>query len=152
MVAQTAQFGVTRWPPAGAKRAHSGNGIGIDSGLPDFRGNSGFWKAYPAFAHTGIPFSNIANPAAFVHMSWQAWGFYGHRLQLYRDTVPHVEFDILRQVATRMQHGSFVLPVTSMVSSRKPSLMNLESSNVTVQSITCNAVRHAIRVSGGKRS
>lgn len=86
----------------------AGAGIGIDSGLPDFRGNSGFWKAYPAFTHAGISFSDIANSAAFVHMPRQAWGFYGHRLQLYRDTVPHVGFDILRQIATRMQHGAFV--------------------------------------------
>jgi NAD-dependent SIR2 family protein deacetylase len=25
----------------------AGNGMGIDSGLPDFRGDHGFWKAYP---------------------------------------------------------------------------------------------------------
>ena len=26
----------------------AGAGIGVDSGLPDFRGKDGFWKAYPA--------------------------------------------------------------------------------------------------------
>ena len=26
----------------------TGAGMGIDSGLPDFRGADGFWKAYPA--------------------------------------------------------------------------------------------------------
>ena len=26
----------------------AGAGMGVDSGLPDFRGNEGFWKAYPA--------------------------------------------------------------------------------------------------------
>ncbi len=25
----------------------AGAGMGVDSGLPDFRGNEGFWKAYP---------------------------------------------------------------------------------------------------------
>ena len=27
----------------------AGAGMGVDSGLPDFRGNEGFWKAYPPF-------------------------------------------------------------------------------------------------------
>lgn len=86
----------------------AGAGIGVDSGLPDFRGNSGFWKAYPPLAHSRISFSDIANPAAFSHMPRRAWGFYGHRLQLYRNTVPHAGFTILREIAARMRHGSFV--------------------------------------------
>jgi hypothetical protein len=28
----------------------AGAGMGVDSGLPDFRGDEGFWKAYPPFA------------------------------------------------------------------------------------------------------
>ena len=26
----------------------AGAGMGVDSGLPDFRGNAGFWNVYPA--------------------------------------------------------------------------------------------------------
>ena len=26
----------------------AGAGMGVDSGLPDFRGDKGFWRAYPA--------------------------------------------------------------------------------------------------------
>jgi hypothetical protein len=26
----------------------AGAGMGVDSGLPDFRGKNGFWRAYPA--------------------------------------------------------------------------------------------------------
>lgn len=43
----------------------SGAGIGIDSGLPDFRGENGFWNAYPALGILGINFTQIANPKAF---------------------------------------------------------------------------------------
>lgn len=75
----------------------AGAGMGVDSGLPDFRGNEGFWKAYPALATARMDFTRIANPAAFHHHPKQAWGFYGHRLNLYRQTAPHAGFELLRR-------------------------------------------------------
>ena len=87
----------------------AGAGMGVDSGLPDFRGNEGFWKAYPALAHSGITFTSIANPKAFRKHPRQAWGFYGHRLALYRKTVPHEGFGILKEIGDRMPVGSFVI-------------------------------------------
>lgn len=75
----------------------AGAGIGVDSGLPDFRGNNGFWKAYPALH--GYPFSAMANPDWFTKDPSRAWGFYGHRLNLYRETTPHNGFNILRNLA-----------------------------------------------------
>src|SRR5690606_40296556 len=44
----------------------AGAGIGVDSGLPDFRGRDGFWRAYPALGRAGLAFEQIANPAAFA--------------------------------------------------------------------------------------
>jgi hypothetical protein len=35
----------------------------------------------------------------------RAWGFYGHRLNLYRKTVPHAGFDILRKWGEKMPLG-----------------------------------------------
>jgi len=46
----------------------AGAGLGIDSGLPDFRGDNGFWKAYPALGDLGMRFFEVANPKAFVSM------------------------------------------------------------------------------------
>jgi NAD-dependent SIR2 family protein deacetylase len=37
-----------------------GAGIGVDSGLPDFLGNTGFWSAYRAIAKAQINFTDIA--------------------------------------------------------------------------------------------
>lgn len=91
----------------------AGAGMGVDSGLPDFRGNAGFWRAYPALAEAGIDFTRIANPAAFVRAPRRAWGFYGHRLALYRDTAPHAGFAVLRALGAAMPAGAFV--VTSNV-------------------------------------
>jgi NAD-dependent SIR2 family protein deacetylase len=86
----------------------AGAGMGVDSGLPDFRGNEGFWRAYPALQRAGLAFTSIASPQAFEHRPEQAWGFYGHRLALYRATMPNAGFGVLRAWAQQMPHGAGV--------------------------------------------
>ena len=86
----------------------AGAGMGVDSGLPDFRGNAGFWRHYPALQKAGIDFQDMASPPHFRSSPGLAWGFYGHRLALYRDTQPHVGFQILRDIAQDLAFGSFV--------------------------------------------
>jgi NAD-dependent SIR2 family protein deacetylase len=86
----------------------AGAGIGVDSGLPDFRGTEGFWKAYPALAAAGIDFQQAASAAGFVRDAARAWGFYGHRLALYRRTVPHAGFGLLRKWSEATPHGCSV--------------------------------------------
>lgn len=83
----------------------AGAGIGVDSGLPDFRGDEGFWRAYPPYRHLGLAFVELANPTWFDRDPGLAWGFYGHRLQLYRSTKPHAGFEILRQWMRRIGDG-----------------------------------------------
>ena len=83
----------------------AGAGIGVDSGLPDFRGNEGFWRAYPPYERLGMGFTDAANPANFVDDPAFAWGFYGHRLDLYRRTEPHEGFDLLRRWGAPLRGG-----------------------------------------------
>jgi len=83
----------------------AGAGMGVDSGLPDFRGREGFWKAYPALAHARLDFTSVASPQTFERDPRLAWGFYGHRLALYRRTVPHAGFGLLRRWGERMPQG-----------------------------------------------
>jgi NAD-dependent SIR2 family protein deacetylase len=90
---------------AGALLVCAGAGMGVDSGLPDFRGNAGFWRAYPPYAALGLSFAEMANPSHFASDPDLAWGFYGHRLALYRSTVPHAGFGILRRWGERLPGG-----------------------------------------------
>lgn len=83
----------------------AGAGMGVDSGLPDFRSKAGFWNAYPALRQARIDFRRIATPFAFGSTPERAWGFYGHRLALYRKTVPHPGFALLKHWGERMLHG-----------------------------------------------
>jgi NAD-dependent SIR2 family protein deacetylase len=83
----------------------AGAGIGVDSGLPDFRGNEGFWRAYPALREAQLEFHSIASPQAFRTRPSRAWGFYGHRLSLYRDTAPHSGFAMLKRWGEQMPNG-----------------------------------------------
>ncbi len=86
----------------------AGAGMGVDSGLPDFRGDDGFWKAYPPLKEAGIGFTQIASQERFYDEPTLAWGFYGHRLNLYRATTPHPGFAILKHWADSKCFGAFV--------------------------------------------
>jgi len=86
----------------------AGAGMGVDSGLPDFRGTEGFWKAYPPYQKLNLEFMDVANPQWFRDDPTLAWGFYGHRLNLYRAAIPHAGFAILRRWAAAKRGGAFI--------------------------------------------
>jgi NAD-dependent SIR2 family protein deacetylase len=86
----------------------AGAGMGVDSGLPDFRGSRGFWNSYPPYEKRGLDFYSLANPEWFTTDPELAWGFYGHRLNLYRRTMPHPGFALLQQWAAGKAAGYFV--------------------------------------------
>lgn len=91
----------------------AGAGAGVDSGLPDFRGDQGFWNAYPMYEKLGINFVSAANPRNFEGDPAFGWGFYGHRTNLYRETEPHRGYYMLQDWAAEYGQDTFV--VTSNV-------------------------------------
>jgi NAD-dependent SIR2 family protein deacetylase len=91
----------------------TGAGMGVDSGLPDFRGDQGFWNAYPMYERLGLSFVDAANPERFEEDPAFGWGFYGHRLGLYRSTVPHRGYALLQGWVERLRLPWFA--VTSNV-------------------------------------
>lgn len=91
----------------------AGAGMGVDSGLPSFRDDQGFWNAYPEYQKLGMNFMNIANPRHFAEDPQLGWGFYGHRANLYRGAQPHEGFAIILDWIKRFDLPWFV--VTSNV-------------------------------------
>ncbi|MGF6303278.1 MULTISPECIES: hypothetical protein [Paraburkholderia] len=91
----------------------AGAGMGVDSGLPDFHGQDGFWRAYPALQHRGLSFEDMANPAAFARHPELAWGC-GRLVKrprdvaLMADKLP-VSHEFTRAVAEKMPHPEDVL-------------------------------------------
>jgi NAD-dependent SIR2 family protein deacetylase len=106
---ETCRLAAARIAAASGLLITAGAGIGVDSGLPDFRGTEGFWRAYPALGAAGMRFEEIASPETFHADPRLAWGFYGHRLNLYRVTRPHAGFELLRAIAGSLPDGAFVL-------------------------------------------
>ena len=86
----------------------AGAGMGVDSGLPDFRGKEGFWRAYPPYQRLGLDFVALANPRWFAEDPTLAWGFYGHRMGLYRQTTPHAGVLDPRPLGQPDEQGAFV--------------------------------------------
>lgn len=91
----------------------AGAGMGVDSGLPDFRGDHGFWNAYPLYRRLGLSFVQAANPEHFERDPALGWGFYGHRMNLYRETLPHEGFQIISRWLSQLNLEHFI--VTSNV-------------------------------------
>jgi len=86
----------------------AGAGIGVDSGMPDYRGNEGFWNAYPPLKDKNISYTDISSCEYFTDKPNMAWNFYGHCLELYRDTNPHHGFAILKEIVDQKKHKSFI--------------------------------------------
>lgn len=87
---------VTAIAGAEANLITAGAGIGVDSALPDFLGNQGFWSIHPRYAADGLTFRDLADPLWFEMHPERAWGFYGYRYNLYRRTEPHHGFELLK--------------------------------------------------------
>jgi NAD-dependent SIR2 family protein deacetylase len=76
----------------------AGAGMGVDSGLPDFRGEKGLWKTSSGKSKS---YMEMANPKLFLANPNEAWGFYGSRYNLYRETTPHKGFYLLKELVEK---------------------------------------------------
>ena len=80
----------------------TGAGMGVDSGLPDFRGRHGVWAG--DFGHD---VKQLMSPKGLRERSGRAWGFYAEAVALFDRTPPHSGFLVLQRLAERMTEGYF---------------------------------------------
>ena len=79
---------------ANALVINTGAGMGVDSGLADYRGNGGQWGQVESDTEKSI--FEVVNPQAFVENPAYSWGLFGQRIKEYAETKPHNGFAILR--------------------------------------------------------
>jgi len=83
----------------------AGAGMGVDSGLPDYRsGKTGLWK------DKDIPmtYEDLSDDKWFQEEPLLAWGSNYLRIDLYRKTRPHAGFDDLLKIAHLLKKPCFV--------------------------------------------
>ena len=73
--------------------------MGVDSGLPDFRGAEGFWRAYPPYRALGLRFEELADPVHFADDPGWPGASTGTASRSTAATVPHAGFAVLRRWA-----------------------------------------------------
>ena len=86
----------------------AGAGMGVDSGLPDFRGKKGFWTTSALMKNSSMSYRDLARPKLFKNLPSRAWGFYGKRINEYREIIPHAGFHILRKWSEELFEDYFV--------------------------------------------
>jgi len=85
----------------------AGAGMGVDSGLPDFRGKDGKWGRVEG--ETGKSVLDVMNPRLFESDLKYAWKLFGSRIQFYQETIPHSGFSVLKNWIARYHLDYFVL-------------------------------------------
>ena len=76
----------------------AGAGMGVDSGLPVFRGKEGLWAHYPYFKTTGMEFYEASSPSFFRSKPAHFWYYMGHRYNMYSEKEPHEGYKILLKI------------------------------------------------------
>ncbi|UPT76666.1 NAD-dependent deacetylase [Sulfurovum sp. XGS-02] len=73
----------------------AGAGMSVDSGLPTYRDEEGFWNDYPPYRELRKDYQTMASPYGFTSDPNFAWGFFGHQYELYKNIQPHIGYYLL---------------------------------------------------------
>ena len=81
----------------------TGAGMGVDSGLPDFRGNSGIWTS------DKTTFMRFSRAVAWLEHPLEAWNFYITRILDYASARPHAGYYELLNFLTQRNLDYYVI-------------------------------------------
>lgn len=76
----------------------AGAGMGVDSGLEQYRNEDGLWTKSIEVSGKKVNYYDLMKPVAFREQPELAWGFIGTRMEKYDRTPPHTGFNILNEM------------------------------------------------------
>ena len=95
----------------------AGAGLGIDSGLPDYRGPQGLWNTWHPARSLNMTYEKLSTHELFLENPSLAWGFQTYLTKLYHDLKPHQGYyDLLNICKNKFNNNYFV--ITSNVDSQ----------------------------------
>ncbi|TAF63916.1 MAG: NAD-dependent deacetylase [Cytophagales bacterium] len=86
---------------------NTGAGMGVDSGLADYRGNGGQWGQVENDTQKSI--FEVVNPQGFLENPKYSWTLFGKRIKEYAETQPHNGYRILKNWITNYHLDYFCL-------------------------------------------
>ncbi|WP_338791105.1 Sir2 family NAD-dependent protein deacetylase [Bernardetia sp. MNP-M8] len=100
---------ITNWlKEANAIVITAGAGMGVDSGLADYRGKEGGQWGKVETETKKTVFETV-NPAAFLENPAYSWDLFGKRMEEYENTQPHQGFYILKKWTQKFDLDYFVI-------------------------------------------
>ncbi len=91
---------------ADAMIINNGAGMGIDSGLADYRGTDGQWGNVES--ETGESVFDVMNPKSLLDKPEYIWKLFAKRIREYVETEPHQGFYILKKWIEQFQLDYFI--------------------------------------------
>ncbi len=89
---------------ADAVAIFAGAGMGVDSGLEQYRGSDGLWTKSIKINNSDIMYYDLMNHNAFEEMPEKAWGFIGSLIERYDSIKPHEGFTKLLELLSGKEY------------------------------------------------
>ena len=89
---------------ADAFAVFAGAGMGVDSGLEQYRGKGGLWSKSMELNNRKVNYQDLLTHDAFDKTPEQSWAFIASRIEKYTHTIPHKGYNQLLDILKEKEH------------------------------------------------